>query len=127
MYKASRPPMGGPAVFEGQTADDERDRERLERSGFVYGGQGAALEALDAREFELAELAANRVIPEQRMSPKAQAEAEAVDLTTIQHLGAIPEAGGQGHLLAAGAIDLMRLKGSPVAGVGGILKSQDRR
>lgn len=92
MYKPSRPPQGGPAVFEGATAADERERERLERVGFVYGGQGAALAALAAREFELAEVAANRALNDSRMSAKAQAEAEAVDAGTIQHLGAIPEA-----------------------------------
>jgi hypothetical protein len=92
MYQASRPPQGGPAVFEGVTAEDERDRERLERIGFVYGGQGKALEALEAREFELAELAANRALTDRKMTAKAQAEAEKVDVATIKHLGAIPEA-----------------------------------
>ncbi|HMF61455.1 MAG TPA: hypothetical protein VK595_13835 [Vicinamibacterales bacterium] len=91
MYKPSRSASGGPPVFEGQDADDERDRERLERLGFVYGGQGAALEALEAREFEIAELAANRAFNDQRMSPKAQAEADAADARTMQHLAEIPE------------------------------------
>lgn len=92
MYKPSRPPQGGPAVFEGADAADDRERERLERVGFVYGGQGAALAALDAREFEIAELAANRALTDRKMTAKAQEEADAVDVTTIQHLGAIPEA-----------------------------------
>lgn len=92
MYKASRPPQGGPAVFEGQTAETEHERASLEAVGFVFGGQGAALAALEAREFEMAELAANRTIGDLKMTPRAQAEAEAVDVTTIQHLGAIPEA-----------------------------------
>lgn len=92
MYKAARPPMGGPAVFEALTAETEREREAYERLGFVCGGQGVALEALEAREFELAELAANRTTTDVKMSAKAQAEAEAVDVSTIQHLGAIPPA-----------------------------------
>lgn len=92
MYRPSRPPQGGPAVFEGADAADERERERLERVGFVYGGQGAALEALEAREFEIAELAANRALGDRKMSAKAQAEADKVDTGTIQHLGAIPTA-----------------------------------
>jgi hypothetical protein len=92
MYKPSRPPQGGPAVFEGATANDEREREQLEAVGFVYGGQGAALEALEKREFELAELAANRPIADRGMSAKAHAESDAVENSTIQHLGSIPEA-----------------------------------
>jgi hypothetical protein len=92
MYKPSRPKMGGPCVFEGADAENEAQREQLERIGFVYGGQGAALAALEAREFEIAELAANRAIGDMRLSPKAQAEADAVDVTTIQHLGEIPTA-----------------------------------
>lgn len=92
MYRPSRAPQGGPALFEGADASDDRERERLERVGFVYGGQGAALAALEKREFEIAELAANRALTDQRMSAKAQAEADTVDMRTIQHLGAIPEA-----------------------------------
>jgi hypothetical protein len=92
MYKPSRPKTGGPALFEAADAENESQREQLERIGFVYGGQGAALAALEAREFEIAELAANRTTHDLRMTPKAQAEAEAVDLSTIQHLGEIPAA-----------------------------------
>ena len=92
MYRPFRPPQGGPAQFEGKTAADEHERAVLEGLGFVYGGQGKALQALEAREFELAELAANRTVSDRKMSVKAQAEADAVDSTTIQHLGAIPEA-----------------------------------
>jgi hypothetical protein len=92
MYKPSRPKMGGPPIFEGQTAENEQQREQLERVGFVYGGQGAALAALEAREFEIAELAANRTTTDIKMSAKAQAEMDAVDMTTIQHLGEIPAA-----------------------------------
>jgi len=91
MYKASRPSSGGAPLFEGQDAGDERERESLERIGFVYGGQGAALAALEAVEFEIAELAANRNFNDRAMSAKARAEAEAADSRTIQHLAEIPE------------------------------------
>lgn len=90
MYKPKR--VDGGVTFEAQDADDESQRERLERQGFFFGGQGAALEALEKQEYEMAELAANRVIPEQRMSDKARAEAAAVDESTIRHLPVISEA-----------------------------------
>lgn len=91
MYKASRPPKGGPAVFEGADASTDQERESLERIGFVWGGQAAALQALEQREFEIAELAANRAHSDRKMSEKAQIEADAADRATIQHLPAVPE------------------------------------
>ena len=91
MYKASRPKAGGSAVFEGADAANDQERESLERNGFVYGGQAAALEVLEQREFEIAELAANRAFHDRKMSDKAQLEAEKADSSTINHLPAIPE------------------------------------
>jgi hypothetical protein len=91
MYKPSRSPQGGPPLFEGADAADEHERASLERLGFVYGGQGAALAALEAREFEIAELAANRNYNDQAMSAKARAEVEPLERSTIQHLAEIPE------------------------------------
>lgn len=92
MYKPTRSLRDGSVRMDGQIADDESQRERLERQGFVFGGQGEAMQALERQEFEYAELAANRVIPEQRMSDKARAEAAAVDDATIRHLPSINEA-----------------------------------
>lgn len=91
MYRPTRPSSGGRVDFEGQTANDKHERGSLERMGFIHGGRAAALAALEAREFEIAELAANRVIPERRMSEKAREEADRIDSSTIQHLAAIPE------------------------------------
>jgi hypothetical protein len=92
MYKPTRDVKTGEVSYELSTADDDIHRERLERSGFVHGGKGAALAALEKREFEFAELAAARVPGEMRMGEKAREEAEQVDNTTIQHLPVIPEA-----------------------------------
>lgn len=91
MYKAKRPAKGGDPLFDFASAEDERDRERLERVGYVYGGKAAALAALERQEFEIAELAANRHLTDRRMGEQARAEAAAADEATIQHLAAIPE------------------------------------
>lgn len=90
MYRPKR--VDGGATFEGQVANDEIERERLERQGFFFGGQGEALKGLEAREFEYAELAANRALTDRKMSDRAQGEAAAVDEATIRHLPAINEA-----------------------------------
>ncbi len=92
MYKPTRSATTSEVTFEGQTAENEHDRERLERVGFVFGGQGEAMKVLEAREFEIAELAANRALNDRRLSANAQAEAAAVDDTTIRHLPVINEA-----------------------------------
>jgi hypothetical protein len=92
MYKPVRSTVNGSVTFEGQTAENETERERLERQGYVFGGQGEAMKVLEAREFEIAELAANRHALDRKMSPTAQAEAAAVDDSTIRHLPVIPEA-----------------------------------
>ncbi len=91
MYKPTRSKSTGEVTYEGQTAETEHERTTLERIGFVWGGKAAALEKLEAREFEIAEAAAERAYQERRMSAKAQSEADAVDSTTISHLGEIQE------------------------------------
>ena len=91
LYRPVRSKTSGDVAYEGQEAQDDTTRERLERVGFIHGGQGAALAALEAREFEIAELAANRHALDRKMSDKAQAEVAAVEDATIQHLAAIPE------------------------------------
>lgn len=94
MYRATRPRAGGvDPDFEGREAADDRDREMLERQGFAHGGKGAALAKLEATEFEIAELAANRALNDRRLSEQARAEADAVDKAAgIQHVAAVPEA-----------------------------------
>lgn len=91
LYKPTRDAMGK-VSFESRLANDENERADLERLGFVHGGQGKALEALEAREFEVAELAANRAFNDRKLSPEAQAEAARIDASTSQHLAEIPEA-----------------------------------
>lgn len=92
MYKGTRSVRNGVITFESQVADDDRDRERLERVGFVHGGQAAAAARVEAQEQEFAELAANRHHSDARMGELAQREADRVDSNTIQHLPVIPEA-----------------------------------
>lgn len=91
MYRAARPSAGGGAVYTHVRVGDDAERERAERQGYVWGGPGKALEALEQQEFQYAELAANRHFTERRMSEKAQQEAAAADESTIKHLPAIPE------------------------------------
>lgn len=92
MYKAGRDKGGKIAILEAMTARDETERQNLESRGFVHGGQGAAIKAWEAEEFSRAELAAERNYVEKRMSPKAQAEAQAADDEAgAQHLASVPE------------------------------------
>ena len=91
LYKPTRAKDSGTVTYEESVAEDDRDRERLERVGFVHGGKGAALADLERREFELAELAANRAASDKRMGELAQGEADRLDSQTIQHLPVIPE------------------------------------
>ena len=91
LYKPTRAKDSGDVTYEASEAADDRERERLERCGFIHGGKGAALAALEKQEFEFAELAANRAVTDQRMGELARAEAVRVDDATIQHLPVIPE------------------------------------
>ena len=72
LYRPTRSKTSGDVAYEGQEAKDDHERERFERVGFIHGGKGAALAALEAREFEIAELAANRHALDRKMSDKAQ-------------------------------------------------------
>lgn len=90
MYRATRDHATGKVSYESQTVGDTTERERAERVGFVFGGQGKAFEKLEAQEFEIAELAANRAFNDRKLSPEAQAEAERIDQSTGRHLAEIP-------------------------------------
>jgi hypothetical protein len=90
MYRPSRDTATGRVSYEAQNAGTDTERESLERQGYVYGGQGEALKALEAREFEIAELAASRAYTDRKMSPEARAEADRADRSTSQHLAEIP-------------------------------------
>jgi hypothetical protein len=80
-----------PLRFDREDAESDVQRENCERRGFVYGGQGAAVEAYDAQQTEFAALAANRAYSDRKMSPEAQREAAAVDESASKHLPVIPE------------------------------------
>lgn len=79
-----------PLSFESHIVASETEQRNMESRGFVAGGRVAALEDYDKSQQTVAVAAAERAYHEQTMSQKAQAEAEAVDLTTIKHLGEIP-------------------------------------
>lgn len=92
MYRPTRPTSGGAVTWESQEAHSDTERSNYESVGFFHGGKAAALAALEAREFEVAELAANRAFNDRAMGEKARVEAGAIDDATIQHLGEIREA-----------------------------------
>lgn len=80
-----------PLRFESMQVGSENEQRNMESRGFVAGGAAVAVEEYDKGLQSVSVSAAERSFHEQRMSPKAQAEAEAVDLTTLSHLGEIPE------------------------------------
>ncbi len=90
LYRAKRPPQGGAQpLLEHCIVDDEDQRRNMQSRGFVIGPDHA-VQMLEQQEREIATLAAERNFLEARMSPKARAEAVAVDDTTIQHVPEIP-------------------------------------
>src|SRR5216117_1122689 len=89
VYRAKRAETGGKLILEHHIVNDEQEERNLLSRGFVRGPE-QAIARLEYGEQELARAAAERAYAEQRMSPKAQAEAAAVDESTIQHLGEVP-------------------------------------
>jgi hypothetical protein len=90
VYRAKRKPAGGPPEIEHFIVNDEQEQRNMLSRGYVQGPD-KAIEALEQQERGLATAAAERAYTDQRMSPRAQAEAEAVDESTIQHVGSVPE------------------------------------
>jgi hypothetical protein len=90
VYRAKRKPSGGPPDIEHFIVNDEQEQRNMLSRGYVQGPD-KAVEALEQQERGLATAAAERAYTDQRMSPRAQAEAEAVDESTSQHVGSIPE------------------------------------
>lgn len=88
MYKLTN---RNPLRFDYEEANDDSERERAEARGFVYGGQGMAVDAYDKQQTEIAELAANRAYSDRKMSPEAQREAADMDENVARHLPVIPE------------------------------------
>lgn len=92
MYKAARLPDGTRAIVEALDANNDLERRNLESRGFVWGGQGAAIDALDAHEAQAATLAAERHFEVRRMSDGAQREvASAEEAAGARHLPTIEE------------------------------------
>ncbi len=87
MYRAARNPAGQVVIVEAQTANDEHAQRSLESRGFAHGGQAAALEAVERREQELAELAAVE------------------DAAGARHLGTVAEAPKRPKPTGAAAIE----------------------
>lgn len=91
MYKVKRADTGGGVVVvHSAPAGSDVEQRNYESRGY-YNGLAAAAEALGRSEQDAAELAANRVFTEQRMSDAAKAEAAAADDATPDHLASIPE------------------------------------
>lgn len=90
MYKAGRPDHANLKIVDFQLAADAQAEAVLEGQGYRWGQQ-AALDHAKACDVEHAKLAAERHWQEAKMSPKAQAEAQAVDQETVYHVPMIPE------------------------------------
>jgi len=90
LYRAKRSSSGGAPILEHHIVGDEQEERNMLSRGFVRGPDHA-IACLEHDEQEIARLAAERAYQERRMSARAQAEAEALDETTIQHVAAIPE------------------------------------
>lgn len=80
---------GGPRIAQTKIVHDSLGESVALGQGWDVT-QEAALANVEKRQLELAKAAANRAYQDRWMSGKAQAEAQAVDEATIQHLGEIP-------------------------------------
>lgn len=80
---------GGPRIADMITVQGPVEEAQQCGRGFSVT-QEEAIKQLAAQQLEFAKLAANRAYLEKRMSPNAQAEAAALDETTMQHLPEIP-------------------------------------
>lgn len=87
LYKAIQK---NPWRFESYTAIDENDQRNMESRGFVAGGQGAAAEAFDANQADVAKIAAARNYEDRNMSAGAKSERDAAEQASSVHLGEIP-------------------------------------
>lgn len=81
---------GGPRISRTKLVDNEQAERMSCGSGWSVTQEGA-IDQIHARHLEMATAAAQRAHTEQWMSPKAKAEAQAVDESTMQHVGSIPE------------------------------------
>jgi len=81
---------GGPQISATKIVKNEAEELIAVGQGWSVTQQDA-IDAVHARHREMARAAAERAATERWMSPKAQAEAAAVDESTMQHVPVIPE------------------------------------
>ena len=91
VYKAGRNADNQIDLIDQAIAGDEDELRKLISRGFVDGPAQAVAKA-EAQEREIAKLAANRAFLDRRMSPEAQAEAQAYEDATPGHVAEIPVA-----------------------------------
>ena len=72
------------------TVNNESEEHRAMENGWRRHPK-EALELLESRDGSVSQLAAERHFMDARMSPQAQAEAAAVDASTLKHVASIPE------------------------------------
>ena len=82
--------VAGRLTQETRTVRSEAEAQTARGAGWL-GDPQAATEAEEARQLALGTAAAERAWGDRRLSAAAQAEAAAVDATTVRHLGEIPE------------------------------------
>ena len=90
-YYATRPSLGGTPVFQMETVENDTQAGNMRSRGWG-NGQAEAVQRLEEREQALAVGEAERHFSDRRMSEKAQAEADAFDESTDEHVPVIPEA-----------------------------------
>src|SRR5262245_16069524 len=92
MHRAGRPPggLGAPIIVETCTVTSDAEATAAEHKGFAENPD-KAVEKWHAQQTEFATLAAERNFHERRMSPKAQAEANAASADAVDHLPSVPE------------------------------------
>jgi hypothetical protein len=83
-------PGDGPYRIGPMVLAENADQEAALRQRGFGRGHGGAVEALEQRRFETAELAANREYHDRKLSAKARAEAAEIDEHTARHLPEIP-------------------------------------
>lgn len=91
LYKAARRDHGPVDLAGSLKVGNDFERDKALAEGWSLSPT-AAVEAFHAQDQEIARLAANRAYNDERMSPRAQAEADLVDSRTSVHLPVIPEA-----------------------------------
>lgn len=91
MSLAGRSDTGKIVILREELAHDGDEEAKLAEAGFRFG-HDKALEAHQAREQEIATLAANRAYQDRTLSEKARAEAEAFEAEQYGHVAEIPEA-----------------------------------